>query len=39
MIARGRTRGKVRDGRPFDEGERRHVETVAPSPEEDTDSD
>jgi hypothetical protein len=39
MIARSQTRGKIRDGRPFDEGERRHVEAVAPSLEEDTDGD
>jgi hypothetical protein len=39
MEARSRTRGKVRDGPRFDEGERRHVEAVAPSLEEDTDND
>jgi hypothetical protein len=39
IVARSRTRGKVRDGRRFDEGERGHVETLAPSPEEDTDND
>jgi hypothetical protein len=38
IIARSRTKGKVRDGRRF-EGERRHVEALAPSPEEETDND
>jgi hypothetical protein len=39
MIARSRTRRKVRDGRRVDDGERRQVEAVAPNPEEDTDYD